>query len=43
MGVACMHKVKYQREKTYCEQDGKRLDSFNKATRHIARVVRSAE
>lgn len=26
---------------TYFEQGGKRLDSFNRAIRHIARVVRS--
>lgn len=29
--------------KTYCEQEGNRLDSFNKAIRHIAQVARSKE
>ena len=28
-------------DNTYCEQAGKREDSFNKALKHIARVVRS--
>lgn len=31
------------KKSTYCEQVGKRLDSFSKAIKHIARVVRSNE
>lgn len=30
-----------RKKRTYSEQDGKRQDSFNKAIKHIARVVRS--
>lgn len=38
-----MQHIMLQKTSTYCEEDGKRQDSFSRATKHIAWVVRSVE